>query len=150
MITITVTQNRDTRGRFIRMFDQQVYAAMSSVIPMIEQEMVTCLGTQYYSLLQLKAMGHPYSRSHPNPPTPPGVINRQTGEFFAGLSVRAPKASGSLIMLQIVSRSWKSDLLLHGTARMIDRPYDRELKKRLDSVVPNIIKRALINIRTWR
>lgn len=150
MITITVTQNRDAKGRFMRILEDNAYAALASVIPLVEEEMLRCLGTQYYNLTQLRAMGHPYSRSSPNPPLPPGIINRQTGEFYAGLRVSMPQHSGTRLMLHITSDYWKSNLLMHGTERMVARPYDRQLRQQLNAKVPGAIHKALVTVRTWR
>lgn len=40
--------------------------------------------TKYYSLAELRKMGHPYSRLSPRPPIQPYVINKQSGSFYEG------------------------------------------------------------------
>ncbi len=145
MLTVTATRQRTDQGQFMRKFNDAVYQGMLEMTPMIREELVKAVGTQYYSLNQLKLMGHPYSVLNPNPPLPPGIINRQSGEFYRGMVITPPRIVKNTVTISVDSQSWKRDMLLH-PSRMIARPYDIYLANRLNQRLPSIINSILVHV----
>lgn len=114
----------------IAQLERNQIAALQASVPLIESTLLTTVGTQYYSLLQLRKLGYPYKVGG-RPPMPPGVINKQSGQFFRSIRVVGPTKIGSLIVIQVYSvdedRAWQ----LAGTPREIPRPYKALLQSRL-------------------
>lgn len=110
----------------------------------IKQVIERNVGTQYYSLLALKSMGHPYKVGGPGRPggVPAGVINRQRGDFYRSIVLRGPlKLSRDRLAITVYSRGEKElgDWLLGGTGRMRGRPWTSHLRTEIFQVaVPAI------------
>lgn len=112
-------------------------------------------GTTHYSLRNLAEMGHPYGVGK-KPPLPPGVINKQTGEFSESFVAKDPRMLGNDYIVELESNDPKADKLLnrHGeTPKMIRRPWDQEIQKRLDTygtraLINNMAKTVRFGLRT--
>ena len=110
----------------------------------IQEVLVRNVGTQYFSLANLKQIGHPYRIGGPGRPggLPAGVVNRQSGEFFQSLIIRGPiPLSGDRIALMVYSRGEKplGNWLLSGTNRMKGRPWTKHLRTEILKVTAPII-----------
>lgn len=74
-----------------------------------------------FSLAELAADDHPYSTRSPRPPMHPGIINRQSGEFYE--SWQSERTVG---LDELASRTSNdapyAGFLEHGTSTMIARP----------------------------
>lgn len=105
-------------------------AGLARIVPVLQNTLLTTIGTQYFSLSQLRRMGYPYSPER-KAPMPPGVVNRQSGRFYESVRVVGPTKIGSLIVIQVYSvdedRAWQ----LAGTEHEIPRPYKALLQARL-------------------
>lgn len=145
MLKITAIRQRTDTGRFVNALNDTVLREMQSLMPVIREEVKKAVGTQYYSLQQLKQMGHPYGLLNPSPPLPPGIINRQSGEFYNNMIIAPPRIVRDRITISIDAQSWKRDMLLH-PSRMIARPYDIYLHQRLKRIIAPLMNRMLLNI----
>ncbi len=97
------------------------------------------VGTQYFSLTDLRKIGHPYKVNGPGRPggLPAGVINRQSGGFFESLVLRGPLLLGKdRISITVYSRGEKAlgNWLLSGTDRMKGRPWTKHLRTEIFKV----------------
>jgi hypothetical protein len=86
-----------------------------------------------FSTEDLRRMGHPYSRRHPNPPADPAIINRQSGRFWRGWSVVGPVITGDRSRVTLTNSAPYADYLKTGTRRMIARPAWRLIEDRVDA-----------------
>jgi hypothetical protein len=110
------------------------------------------IGTQYYSLPALAAMGHPYGWHGSGRPggLPAGVVNRQSGEFRDSFIVRVTVAKRTtLTIYQSGMRTlgiWLREGT-HGKHAMRGRPWEQHLRNELArTVIPFIdtnLKRRL-------
>jgi len=103
---------------------------------------------RYYSLAQLRQMGHPYARRAPHPPKPAHIINRQSGAFRAGFKVAyRPNIDGATATVYNVVPYAKFML---GTRYMIARPVldeaIRRTKAERDRNIKNARRRAYYRV----
>jgi hypothetical protein len=104
------------------------------------------VGTQYFSLADLRKLGHPYRIGGSARPggIPTGVINRQSGEFHRSLVIRGPLILGrDRVSITVYSRGEKSlgGWLLSGTDKMRGRPWTKHLRTEIYKiVVPALLK----------
>lgn len=76
--------------------------------------------TQYFTLGELKAMGHPYARRVNAPPIRPHIINRHTSDFYNSFAMQQKKtADGAEAVVFNKSRHAK---YMMSTKWMIERP----------------------------
>ena len=71
---------------------------------------------------QLRKMGSPYATRNPRPPGDPAVINRQSGRFYQGWRVVAPRNQGAHTITRLENTSAHARYLHAGTRKMIARP----------------------------
>lgn len=95
---------------------------------------------RYYSLKQLRQMGHPYSRRAPMPPKPAYLINRQGGQFRAGWQVRWTRTKDGAVGT-VYNRAPHAEYMM-GTRKMIPRPILDEAMRRTKRERDRNIKRA--------
>ena len=118
----------------------------------IQQILVENIGTQYFSLADLKVMHHPYKIGGPGG-TPKGMVNLQTGEFFSSLIIRGPLAGRDRNTITIFSRGGKElgNWLLYGTKRMQGRPWTMNLytkiTKATDAATAELTKRLRVRVK---
>ncbi len=110
----------------------------------IQQVIQRNVGTQYFTLADLKRMGHPYKVGGDGRPggLPSGVINRQSGGFYESLIIRGPLLLGrDRVAITVYSRGDKvlGDWLLTGTGRMKGRPWTSHLRTEIFKVVSPVI-----------
>ena len=98
------------------------------------------VGTQYASLAALKSMGHPYRIGGPGRPggIPAGVVNKQSGGFFASFRIRGPLViSGDRVTISVYNTGGYKVLggyLAEGTDRMKGRPWAAHLETEIFKV----------------
>jgi hypothetical protein len=102
------------------------------------------VGTQYYSLANLRLMDHPYKVRGSGRPggLPAGVVNRQSGVFSRSLRIRGPLLLGrDRISITVFSRGEKplGNWLLTGTGRMRGRPWTSQLRTEIYKIMAPII-----------
>ena len=95
---------------------------------------------RYYSLKQLRQMGHPYARRAPMPPKPAYLINRQGGQFRAGWQVRWTRKQDGAVAT-VYNRAPHAQYMV-GTRTMIPRPILDEALTRTKRERDRNIKRA--------
>jgi len=113
---------------------KQQTRALDNTKAAIEQVLLATIGTQYYSLAQLRLMKHPY-RHGGTPPLPPGIINKQRGDFYAGTVIIGPTRIGEKVVIQVVNMREDYAAYFAGTGRMVRRPYKLLLQSRLRRVI---------------
>lgn len=100
------------------------------------------IGTQYFSLAELKAMHHPYRIGGPGRPggIPAGVVNLQSGDFYSSIVLRGPlKLGQDQVAITVYSRGEKElgGWLLngtHGKHPMQGRPWTNHLRTEIFKV----------------
>lgn len=100
-------------------------------------------GIQRYTLRELAILGHPFSRVHGGGGFNPGLVSRQSGEFFEGFKTRPPTTRGGITSIALINDDPKAEWLRQGTDSMIDRPYMREISKGLDKKFMEVLLSAL-------
>jgi hypothetical protein len=98
------------------------------------------IGTQYFTLSDLRQMGHPYKIGGSGRPggLPIGIINRQSGEFYHSLIIRGPLAiSRNRVSITVYSRGEKplGNWLLSGTNKMQSRPWTKHLRTEIFKII---------------
>ena len=87
------------------------------------------VGTQYASLDELRAMGHPYAvsavaKTRQAPPMPLGYVNKQSGSFAASFVWELPRKRGNQILVEVQSDEPDLEqMLINGTPTMVARPF---------------------------
>jgi hypothetical protein len=127
----------------MKQFEAASAAALREVVPEIERILIVTVGTRYYSLQALAMMHHPYAATHPNPPMPPGVINKQSGRFFESFVVTAPTKIKSTIVLSVYSMDQERFEQLYMSAYMIPRTYIELLRSRMNARIKRLLGDAL-------
>lgn len=142
MLKVRVEHTKLDISAILREAETAERVALQQVLPLVREVMLATVGTRYYSLHQLAAMGHPYGYGR-TPPMHPGVINKQSGDFYRGFIVAGPVHSGNQLSIFVSSTDSKSDMLLSGRGRMIARPYDRLLQWKLSRVIAPVLGSAM-------
>lgn len=78
------------------------------------------LSIGFLSSAELKQLGHPYARRRPNPPSDPGIINRQTGLFYNSWHYTVQLLASSTRLTIFNDAPYAAYML--GTRLMIPRP----------------------------
>jgi hypothetical protein len=89
------------------------------------------LSSGRFSSAQLRRMGHPYRLSGTSPQDA-AIMNRQSGQFYRGWRIIAPRKAGDEIRTSLVNDSPHARLLLRGTSRMIARPILTRIRERAE------------------
>lgn len=146
MLKMKVTGPRPLAAKILKQFENAEIEALNIVKPVIQSVLIATVGTQFYSLTQLRQLGHPYSILHPAPPMPPGVINRQSGRFFESIVVTSPVRIGTRVVLSVYAGDQERvDQLIKG-GRSIPRPYVLLLQARMRRQVDRALGEALAGI----
>jgi len=110
----------------------------------------TVLSSGPFSLKELAALGHPYSRRHPKLALiggRPEVINIQTGEYHAGWRYTIWKRHGvtSLRLKNLAPHAkWLPPSVKYwGASRMVVRPIFRAIMTAIRSYKDAAVKRAI-------
>lgn len=128
-------------NRWLAQFEKAEEEALLAIQPIIQQVIKETVGTQYYSLPTLRAMGSPYSAHNPHPPLPPGVVNMQSGRFFESFIITAPTRTSRGIKMMVYSMDEERAEQMAGTEREIMRPYAVLMNDRMNRQV----RRALVD-----
>lgn len=114
--------------------------ALLEVRNVAEEILKETVGTQYFNLEELTEMGHPYSAKHPNPPTPRGVVNLQTGEFYKTFHITFPQYVGGQVFFNVIQEpSEEGEWLEDGKGGMVPRPYARLIQDRLNRILEKVL-----------
>ena len=98
---------------------------------------------RWYSLEQLRQMGHPYAKRAPRPPVMPHIINRQSNNLHRNWRwnwARTPDGVRATIYNNAFTAPFMRDV--QGTATMIARPVRAETIKRTKTARAVNLKRA--------
>jgi hypothetical protein len=121
-------------------------AALVTMEPVISGIITETIGTQYYTLEDLRKMKYPY-RVGGQPPMPPGVINMQTGRFFKATRITGPTRIGDLVILQVINMDEDRARQLAGTESEIARPYKVLLQDRFRRQGVRQLTQALLKVK---
>jgi len=88
----------------------------------------TFTARRYFSLKQLREMGHPYAKRAPRPPVAAHIINRQTGEIHRRWTLTHRRTVDGILVW--VTNQAKHAKYMLGTTKMIVRPVLEEAVKR--------------------
>ncbi len=133
-LMLSVERNRSGQGG-----NRSLEAAIEAEALKLAKER---LSSGPYKTAQLRQMGHPYSRRRPAPPMHPAIINVQTGRFRNSWRIEA-RLTGTRLQLSVDNTSPEARFLLHGTRKMIARPYEQALKNLVEAAMPRIVARWL-------
>lgn len=75
---------------------------------------------RFFSLAQLRKMGHPYAVRNPRPPVRAHIINRQSGALYGAWRVNVKKNPDGITCTVMNTAPWAKYML--GTKKMIARP----------------------------
>lgn len=134
-------------------FEQAAMEVMQKVQIDARRVLKIVVGTQYASLSQLRADGHPYgiltvSKPRGPMPMPAGYVNSQSNEFFESFEWESPRKRGNSVILEVQAGDPDLEqILINGTPRMVARPYKTVFGKLLrDTVInkmPNAFRKAV-------
>lgn len=139
-LQIKVKWTRLDANKLMRSVEAESKSALESARTMARSVLIRNIGTQYFDLRQLRAMGHPYSRIHgmgrPGG-IPLGVVNRQSGGFYESFFIRVAYTGRrySLLVGQNGPEQAQGNWLLEGTIRMRGRPWQKYLRSEIAKVV---------------
>lgn len=117
------------KRRLISDFEATGIGVMTMMTSDAKRLLKQVVGTQYASLDELRAMGHPYGISadasnRQAPPMPPGYINKQGGGFAASFTWELPRKRGNQILVEVQSDDEDLEqILINGTPTMVARPF---------------------------
>ena len=119
------------KRRLISDFEATGVEVMTMMTSDAKRLLKQVVGTQYASLDELRAMGHPYAiaalaegASRQAPPMPPGYINKQGGGFAASFTWELPRKRGNQILVEVQSDDPDLEqMLINGTPTMVARPF---------------------------
>lgn len=145
MLRMTVRgPRRGVAARILKQFEAAEVAALIKVVPIARAVLLVTIGTQYFSLVDLHRMGSPYSKAHPNPPMPPGVINMQSGRFAGSVNMTHPIKIGKRVVLSVYATDEERVGQLSGQGgTMMARPYKLLLQARMRRQVDRALGEAL-------
>ena len=131
-----------------RQIEKQIERAARAAINKTAREGVQVarqLSSGKYSLVQLRRMGHPYSKRNPRPPQDRGIINAQTGQFRAAWEYEKSRSyfAGNVAGF-IVNQSDRAQWLTgQPTDTMIGRPIENRIRRRIEPVFHFNLETAL-------
>lgn len=77
---------------------------------------------RFFSLAQLRAMGHPYAKRNPFPPVRPHILNRQNGLLHRSWLVRVRRYGDGSTASVVNTAPYAKYMTAEGTTKMIGRP----------------------------
>jgi hypothetical protein len=127
----TVKYHGLDKAKLLTAFEQTGMEIMSMVVSDGKRILKQVVGTQYASLDELRAMGHPYavaaiqeSKMRQAPPMPVGYINRQKGTFAESFVWEMPRKRNNQIIVEVQSNEPDLEqMLINGTPLMVARPF---------------------------
>ena len=129
MIPVIVTNagnlSARTRARS-RLYAEQIVQAQIDNAKLVETKAKQFSQTRYFSLPQLRRMGHPYAKRAPAPPVRPHVINRQSGKFYQSFKRAVIRNADGVYTSVYNTAPWARYLQAAGTKKMIGRPVMEE------------------------
>ncbi len=119
------------KAKLISAFEQTGMEVMAMVVSDGKRILKQVVGTQYASLDELRAMGHPYAvsavaeaKTRQAPPMALGYVNRQSGDFAASFVWELPRKRGNQILVEVQSDDPDLEqMLIDGTPTMVARPF---------------------------
>lgn len=85
---------------------------------------------RFFSLSQLRKMGHPYAKRAPMPPVRPHILNRQNGRLHNSWLVRVRRYADGSTASVVNTAEYAKYMTADGTTKMIGRPVLEEALKR--------------------
>lgn len=125
---------------FFAQLDAGEEAALEEVRVNVQQIIKITVGTQYFTLQQLRAMRHedngvlrgPYSLVSQRPPMFPGVINAQSYDFYNSIQPTPPIRENGIMMMGFISTDMTmAGNLMAGSYRMMKRDFRGLLQARI-------------------
>jgi len=96
---------------------------------------------RFFSLEDLRRMGHPYAVRAPHPPVAAHILSRQSGKLYGMWKVSVVKTDPNRVVYTVYNRAPYAKYMM-GTTKMIPRPIlDEALTRTKDERARNI-KRA--------
>ena len=144
MLTTNAKKLADTMHRRTK-YPRHVAQAMKQNAKVVKTKARQFTQRRFYSLKQLREMGHPYATRDPRPPVKPWIINRQTGDVHDKWRVHYQRTRDGA--RATVSNTSAHAKYLRGTRVMIVRGVLEEAIKRTkaerDRNVRNARRRGL-------
>lgn len=121
--------------------------ALQAARGMARSVMIRNIGTQYFDLVQLRALGHPYSQQGTGRPggLPKGIVNKQSGGFYESFYIRLAYTGTrySMIVSQTGAERMQGNWLALGTRHMRGRPWQAQLRSDIAKVVRPYLMKTL-------
>ena len=136
----------DTSSLMKEIEESQI-TTLKQLAPMFEKVIKRNVGTRYFSLAQLKAMGHPYGTKPQDTGRPgglpAGVVNYQSGGFYNSFKILGPRRSPGRvgIYISLTGRGESLGKLLEEgdpKHRMRGRPWQEHLNRELLKLKPAV------------
>lgn len=146
-LTIKVRWTKLNVNRMMSAVEAEAVSALNGARSLARSILIRNIGTQYFSLQQLRGLGHPYSWFGSGRPgnLPAGIVNRQSGGFYQSFFIRvAPTGKRvSLLVGQTGPEQMQGLWLSEGTSRMRGRNWQGHLRAELARVIRPYIAKNL-------
>lgn len=143
-MSLSVTTNAGNLAKRLRARSQkyvrEVKEAQVQNADLLLQKAKQFSQQRFFSLGQLKAMGHPYAKRDPRPPVRPHIINRQGGQFYQSWK-RQVRQFGDGVTATVYNTAPHSRYML-GTKLMIERPVLDEAERRTQAARARNLRNA--------
>jgi hypothetical protein len=134
-------------NRLMAAVEGEAISAMEGARKLARSILIRNVGTQYFSLEQLRGLGYPYSHRSSSRPgnLPDGIVNRQSGGFYKSFFIRvAPTGKRvSLLVGQSGAEQMQGLWLQEGTTRMRGRNWQRQLRLEMARVIRPYLAKTL-------
>jgi len=97
---------------------------------------------RFFSLADLRRMGHPYAKRRPFPPVRPHILNRQNGEVHRAWLVRVRRYADGSTASVVNTAPYAKYMTAEGTTKMIGRPVLEEALERTRGERASNMRRA--------
>jgi len=144
-IQLKATWSRLKTEDIMKQIEEGQLVTMKQLVPEFQKVLKKNVGTRYFSLAQLKAMGHPYGTKPGDTGRPgglpAGVVNYQSGQFYNSFRVLGPRRSAGRIGIYIsftgesIGRLLEEGDPMH---RMRGRPWRTHLNRELSKLRPAV------------
>ena len=108
----------------------EVKQAQKDNAALVLQKVKQFSAQRFFSLPQLRSMGHPYAVRDPRPPVKPHIINRQSGAFYGAWHLRVLSNAQGVFASVYNSAPWARYMVGGGKSKMIARPILDEALRR--------------------
>jgi len=134
-LTIKVRWTRLNVQALMQAVETETDSAIEGARKLARSLLIRNMGTQYFTLKQLRGLKHPYSYHGSGRPggLPAGIVNKQTGGFYQSFFVRVAHTGKrvSLVVGQTGGEQMQGFWLTKGTTRMRGRDWQGHLRSEM-------------------